>query len=97
MLYLKFFPQSGPDIYSYISVVPSWFLVIQNILNLGAENNHNVTFHLQDILREAGCLFRLQNLLLYPKVNVQHAAIKALGNLALNQENQKELKVCVIS
>jgi hypothetical protein len=33
---------------------------------------------------------------MYPKVNVQHAAIKALGNLALNQENQKELKVCII-
>ncbi|XP_069693053.1 armadillo repeat-containing protein 10-like isoform X2 [Periplaneta americana] len=46
----------------------------------------------QDILREAGCLFRLQNLLMYPKANVQHAAVKALGNLALNQENQKELK-----
>jgi hypothetical protein len=41
-------------------------------------------------------LFRLQNLLIYPKVNVQHAAVKALGNLALNQENQKELKVCLI-
>jgi hypothetical protein len=50
--------------------------------------------HFQDILREAGCLFRLQNLLMHPKVAVQHAAIKALGNLALNQENQKELKVC---
>jgi hypothetical protein len=33
---------------------------------------------------------------MYPKVKVQHAAIKALGNLALNQENQKELKVCTI-
>lgn len=33
---------------------------------------------------------------MYPKVKVQHAAIKALGNLALNQENIKELKVCII-
>ncbi|CAG2053217.1 unnamed protein product [Timema podura] len=45
-----------------------------------------------DTLREAGCLFRLQNLLVYPKTNVKLSAIKALGNLALNQENQKELK-----
>nr|CAD7600522.1 unnamed protein product [Timema genevievae] len=47
----------------------------------------------QDTLREAGCLFRLQNLLVYPKTNVKLSAIKALGNLALNQENQKELKI----
>lgn len=46
----------------------------------------------QDVLREAGCLFRLHSLLLYPKLSVQHATIKALGNLALNQENQRELK-----
>uniref|UniRef100_A0A1B6E5E9 Armadillo repeat-containing domain-containing protein n=1 Tax=Clastoptera arizonana TaxID=38151 RepID=A0A1B6E5E9_9HEMI len=46
----------------------------------------------QDILREAGCLFRLTKLLTYPKPRVQLAAIKALGNLALNEENQKELK-----
>ncbi|XP_046984848.1 uncharacterized protein LOC124555094 isoform X4 [Schistocerca americana] len=46
----------------------------------------------QDTLREAGCLFRLQNLLTHPRLAVKLAAIKALGNLALNQENQKELK-----
>uniref|UniRef100_A0A1B6KVG7 Armadillo repeat-containing domain-containing protein n=1 Tax=Graphocephala atropunctata TaxID=36148 RepID=A0A1B6KVG7_9HEMI len=46
----------------------------------------------QDMLREAGCLFRLTKLLTYPKTNVQLAAIKALGNLALNEDNQKELK-----
>ncbi|XP_049782357.1 uncharacterized protein LOC126184042 isoform X2 [Schistocerca cancellata] len=46
----------------------------------------------QDTLREAGCLFRLQNLLTHPRLPVKLAAIKALGNLALNQENQKELK-----
>ncbi|KAF4532266.1 hypothetical protein B566_EDAN016448 [Ephemera danica] len=46
----------------------------------------------QDTLREAGCLFRLQNLLTYPKLLVQLAAVKALGNLSLNAENQKEMK-----
>ncbi|KAJ1520025.1 hypothetical protein ONE63_004255 [Megalurothrips usitatus] len=46
----------------------------------------------QDAIREAGGLFRLQNLLQHPKQNIQLAAIKALANLALNQENQKELK-----
>lgn len=46
----------------------------------------------QDILREAGCLFRLTKLLTYPKHTVQLSAIKALGNLALNEDNQKELK-----
>lgn len=46
----------------------------------------------QDMIREAGGLLRLQNLLQHPKPNVQLAAIKALANLALNQENQKELK-----
>ncbi|XP_059468337.1 uncharacterized protein LOC132192402 isoform X2 [Neocloeon triangulifer] len=49
----------------------------------------------QDTLREAGCLFRLQNLLTYPKLPVQLAAVRALGNLALNAENQKELKNAV--
>lgn len=38
-------------------------------------------------------MFRLQNLLTYPKLSVQLAAVKALGNLALNVENQKEMKV----
>lgn len=45
------------------------------------------------MIREAGGLLRLENLLQHPKQNVQLAAIKALANLALNQENQKELKV----
>lgn len=45
------------------------------------------------MIREAGGLFRLQNLLQHPKPNIQLAAIKALANLSLNQENQKELKV----
>ncbi|XP_065349737.1 uncharacterized protein LOC135945789 isoform X2 [Cloeon dipterum] len=49
----------------------------------------------QDTLREAGCLFRLQNLLSFPKLPVQLAAVRALGNLALNAENQKELKNAV--
>jgi hypothetical protein len=69
---------------------------VEHTTDDASTSNQNVVFHFQDILREAGCLFRLQNLLTYPKRNVQLAAIKALGNLALNQENQKELKVCVI-
>jgi hypothetical protein len=67
---------------------------VNSTIDNDVTSNQNVVSRLQDILREAGCLFRLQNLLTYPKVNVQHTAIKALGNLALNQENQKELKVC---
>lgn len=46
----------------------------------------------QDILREAGCLYRLQKLLTSPSVSIRLASIKALGNLALNEGNQKELK-----
>ncbi|KAG8227666.1 hypothetical protein J437_LFUL006977 [Ladona fulva] len=46
-------------------------------------------------MREAGCLFTLQNLLSYRNSAVQLAAIKTLGNLALNEENQKELKGAV--
>ncbi|XP_071440237.1 G-protein coupled receptor-associated sorting protein 2-like isoform X1 [Hetaerina americana] len=49
----------------------------------------------QDTLREAGCLFTLQNLLVYRNPSVQLAAVKALGNLALNAENQKELKAAI--
>lgn len=51
----------------------------------------------QDTLREAGCLFRLTNLLTHPKPAVKLAAVRTMGNLALNQDNQKELKVSVSS
>ena len=47
----------------------------------------------QNSLREAGCLLRLQNLLCHPKHEVRLATIRALGNLALNEQNQKEMKV----
>ncbi|XP_039297810.1 uncharacterized protein LOC111045931 [Nilaparvata lugens] len=46
----------------------------------------------QDMMREAGCLYRLQKLLSSSSVSVQNAAIRALGNLALNEGNQKEMK-----
>ncbi len=47
----------------------------------------------QNNLREAGCLSRLQNLLVHPKSEVRLATIRALGNMALNEQNQKEIKV----
>lgn len=47
----------------------------------------------QNNLREAGCLSRLQNLLVHPKSEVRLATIRALGNMALNEQNQKEMKV----
>ncbi|XP_073999144.1 armadillo repeat-containing X-linked protein 3-like [Rhodnius prolixus] len=46
----------------------------------------------QVMLREVGCLIRVQRLLTHYKPSVQLAAITALGNLALNQDNQRELK-----
>ncbi len=47
----------------------------------------------QNNLREAGCLLRLQNLLTHPKEEIRLAAVRALGNMALNEQNQKEMKV----
>ena len=47
----------------------------------------------QNNLREAGCLLRLQNLLSHPKEEIRLATVRALGNMALNEENQKEMKV----
>lgn len=46
----------------------------------------------QDALREAGCLCRLQSLLLHEDAGVQLAATRSLGNLSLNVNNQRELK-----
>ncbi|XP_014247323.1 uncharacterized protein LOC106665423 [Cimex lectularius] len=46
-------------------------------------------------LREVGCLIRVQRLLTHHKPSVQLAAITALGNLALNKDNQKELKEAI--
>lgn len=47
----------------------------------------------QNNLREAGCLLRLQSLLSHPKSEIRLAAIRALGNMALNEQNQREMKV----
>jgi HEAT repeat protein len=49
----------------------------------------------QNNLREAGCLQRLQNLLSHPKSEIRLAAIRALGNMALNEQNQREMKVII--
>ncbi|CAL8078723.1 unnamed protein product [Orchesella dallaii] len=49
----------------------------------------------QNNLREAGCLSRLQNLLVHPRSEIRLAAIRALGNMALNEQNQKEMKSMV--
>ena len=49
--------------------------------------------HNQNNLREAGCLLRLQNLLSHTKNEVRLAAVRALGNMALNDQNQREMKV----
>ncbi|XP_063219640.1 uncharacterized protein LOC134529454 isoform X2 [Bacillus rossius redtenbacheri] len=64
-------------------------LLEQTLVTIG---NYGTFARNQDILREAGCLYRLQNMLTHPNISVRLAAIKATGNLALNQENQKELK-----
>lgn len=50
----------------------------------------------QVTLREVGCLIRVQRLLTHYRPSVQLAAITALGNLSLNSDNQKELKVCLV-
>jgi hypothetical protein len=49
----------------------------------------------QNGLREAGALPRLQSLLAHPKPEVRLATIRALGNLALNEHNQREMKPTV--
>ncbi|XP_014289553.1 armadillo repeat-containing protein 10 [Halyomorpha halys] len=49
----------------------------------------------QVTLREVGCLLRVQRLLTHSKTSVQIAAVTALGNLSLNNDNQKELKDCI--
>lgn len=49
----------------------------------------------QTAFREAGCLVLLAKLVTHPRASVKLAAITTLGNMALNSENQKELKVSV--
>ena len=54
----------------------------------------------QDSLREAGCLVRLQRLIIHSDRSVKLKAQQAVANLALNVDNQKEMEViqslCVI-
>ena len=49
----------------------------------------------QDYLRDAGCLLRLQHLIVHSHRSVRLAAIAAVGNLALNAANQKEMQQMV--
>lgn len=44
-------------------------------------------------MRESGYLSQLQQLIYHPEESVQITALVALGNLALNKNNSKELKV----
>jgi len=44
-------------------------------------------------MREAGYLSQLQQLIYHPEESVQITALVALGNLALNKNNSKEMKV----
>ncbi|XP_050527455.1 uncharacterized protein LOC126897702 isoform X2 [Daktulosphaira vitifoliae] len=46
----------------------------------------------QEVMREAGYLSQLQQLIYHPEESVQITALVALGNLALNKNNAKEMK-----
>ena len=47
----------------------------------------------QDSLREAGCIMRLQHLVIHSDLRVRIAAMRAVANLALNTANQREMEV----
>lgn len=47
-------------------------------------------------MRETGYLSQLQQLFYHPEESVQITALVALGNLALNKNNSKEMKVKII-
>ncbi len=47
----------------------------------------------QDSLREAGGIVRLQHLVMHSDNRVKLASIKAVGNMALNTSNQREMEV----
>ena len=47
----------------------------------------------QDSLREAGCIMRLQHLVIHSDLSVKIAAMRAVANLALNTANQREMEV----
>ena len=57
------------------------------------EYTYHSFFYFQDNLREAGCIIRLQHLVIHTAHRVKMAAITAVGNLALNTSNQKEMGV----
>lgn len=48
---------------------------------------------LKEIMREMGYLSQLQTLIYHSEESVQITALVALGNLALNKNNSKEMKV----
>lgn len=50
-------------------------------------------FNFKEVMREAGYLSQLQQLIYHPEESVQITALVALGNLALNKNNSKEMKV----
>ena len=47
----------------------------------------------QESLRDAGCLVRLQRIIIHSDRSVKLKAQQAVANLALNVENQKEMEV----
>lgn len=49
----------------------------------------------QNNLREAGCLPKLQNLLCHPKYEIRLATIRCIGNMSLNEHNQREMNMFV--
>ncbi|KAG1683395.1 Armadillo repeat-containing protein 10 [Nymphon striatum] len=49
----------------------------------------------QDFLREAGCLTRLMILIENTSIPLRISAIQAVGNLSLNEANQKEIQDCL--
>ena len=66
------------DIENYLSILQLIF-------------HHSIYF--QDSLRDAGCLLRLQHLIVHSDRSVRLAAIAAVGNLALNTANQRVMQV----
>lgn len=54
--------------------------------------NHGTFEDNQIVFREAGCLVLLTKLINQNKYSVKEAAITTLSNMALNRDNQKELK-----
>ncbi|CAH0380601.1 unnamed protein product [Bemisia tabaci] len=65
------------------SVVEKVITTISNLSTFAANQN---------IFREVGCLSSLTSFLTHRNISVRLAALKALGNLALNADNQREMK-----